>query len=513
MTRLPVLRGLLVLFAALPAFGQSPAPVTVDVRFPDLEKHTTSVRVTIPANGTDAVEWMMPIWSPGFYRVENYAGKLRDLTAAGPDGTALAVEQPQKYRWKVKTGGAASVTVSYTLDCTGRSVTTNWVGPDYAVLNGPATFLCPVGGEKRPFEVSLTLPDGWTKSATGLDPTPDGKAHSYRAPDYDTLVDSPIAAGKIAVTSFDVEGSTIYLAAFGDTTAWDGAKVAPDVEKIVRENRRLWGELPFKRYVFLVACRGGGGGLEHLNSTLVSTNAAALRTPRGYLSWLGFVSHEYVHAFNVKRLRPVELGPFDYEKEPITASLWIAEGLTSYYGDLGVARAGLDTPEGYLARLSGKITQLQNAPGRLLQSLEQSSKEVWTNSTSGVGANSKTVSYYVKGEVAGFLLDAKIRSATGGQQSLDDVMRLAYKRYSGAKGFTPDEFRKCGEEVAKADLAGWYKSVIASPGEVNYVEALDWFGLRFAETEQMGNRKPWKLEIRPDASAEQNKHFQDWLRP
>lgn len=513
MTRHAIRLGLWFVLCSGPAFGQAPPPVSVSVSYPDLEKHVAAVRVTVDAGGRDSVEWMMPVWSPGFYRVENYAGKVRELKATGPDGTVLSVDQPKKNRWTVKSAGVKAVTVSYLLDCTGRSVTTNWVGPDYAVLNGPATFLCPVGSEKRPFDVALTLPAAWPKSATSLDPAPAGNLHQYRAPDYDTLLDSPIVAGKLDVTSFDVAGSTHEVVAFGDTAAWDGAKAAADLKKLAKENRRLWGELPFKRYVFLFACRGGGGGLEHLNSTLVSTNAAGLKNPRGYQSWLGLTSHEYVHAFNVKRLRPVELGPFDYEKEPITPSLWISEGLTSYYGDLAVVRSGLDTPEGYLARLSGAITQLQSAPGRLLQSLEQSSKEVWTNSNSGVGANAKTVSYYVKGEVAGFLLDARVRTATGGKKSLDDVMRLAYKRYSGAKGFTPDEFRKTAEEVAGVPLADWYKTVVASPGEVDYGEAAEWFGLKVSQTDGQGGRKTWKLEARPDATAEQKKHFDDWLHP
>ena len=229
--------------------------------------------------------------------------------------------------------------------------------------------------------------------------------------------------------------------------------------------------MPFKRYVFLFACRGGGGGLEHLNSTLVTTNAAgllAVYTPCVFR----LVKHEYVHAFNVKRLRPVELGPFDYEKEPTTPSLWISEGLTSYYGDLGLARAGLDTPEGYLARLSGKVTQLQNSPGRLLQSLEQSSKEVWRNSNSGIGANAKTVSYYVKGNVVAFLLDAHIRRLTNGAKSLDDGIRLAYSRYGGDRGFTAAELRATFEEVAGANLKPWFTKAIGTAGELDYGEML-----------------------------------------
>jgi predicted metalloprotease with PDZ domain len=307
-----------------------------------------------------------------------------------------------------------------------------------------------------------------------------------------------------------VDGSKHYLVNAGDAGRWDGQRAAADVEKIVREHRRLWGFLPFKRYVFLCVFRQGGGGLEHQNSTLVTTNPAGMQNPGRYLSWLGLVSHEYFHAFNVKRLRPVELGPFDYEKEARTPSLWVSEGLTTYYGELIVARAGLGTPRDFLARLSSHIEAVQKSPGRLLQTLEQSSSEVWTNSTSGVGVNStKSVSYYDKGAVVGFLLDARVRSATDGAKTLDDVMKLAYKRYSGERGFTPEQFRATAEEVAGVALKEWFKKAIASTEELDYTEALDWFGLRFATPEGPQAVKTWKLDIREDATEAQNSHLRE----
>src|SRR5262249_47232478 len=266
--------------------------------------------------------------------------------------------------------------------------------------------------------------------------------------------------------------------------------------------RCTWGFLPFKRYLFLCVFRPGGGGLEHLNSTLLTCNAASMRTPASYLSWLVFVSHEYFHAFNVKRLRPIELGPFDYEKEPRTPGLWVAEGFTCYYDALLTARAGLSTPGDFLARLSGNIDRLQKTPGRLEQTLEQASLNVWTSSFSGIGGGDKMVSYYVKGPVVAFLLDAKVRRATKGAKTLDDVMRLAYQRYSGAKGFTPEQFRKTTEEVAGVDLQAWFEKAVSSTEELDYAEALVWFGLRFAPGDATA-KKAWRLEIRDGATEAQ----------
>jgi predicted metalloprotease with PDZ domain len=491
--------------------AQAVEPITYVVRFPAPDAHVAEVEAIYPTGGRASIELMMPVWSPGFYRVEDYASQVQELSAQTPDREPLAVEKPRKNHWKIQTDGARRVVVSYKLRCESRSVTTNWVGDDMAVLNGAATFLTLVEDGKRPHDVRLELPAKWERSISGLDAAPDDRADHYRAADFDTLIDSPIVAGNPEVHEFDVDGSKHVVVNAGDFAGWDGKKAAADLEALVREHRRMWGFLPFRRYVFQCVFRRGGGGLEHRNSTLLTAGAGAMRTPGSYLSWLDFVSHEYFHAFNVKRLRPVELGPFDYENGPRTTGLWVAEGITSYYDGLLTSRSGLATPRDFLARLSGNIDRLQKSPGRLVQTLEQASLDVWTSSFSGVGGNDKTISYYVKGPVVAFLLDAKLRQASEGAKSLDDVMRLAYERYSGEKGFTADQFRQTAEEVAGVDLKAWFTKAITSTEELDYAEALDWFGLRFAPGD--GDAKTWRLEVREDATAAQRERLQAWLGP
>lgn len=486
-------------------------PIVFTVRFPAPGKHLAEVEASYPAEARASIELMMPIWTPGFYRVENYAGQVQQLSARTADQQTLAVEQPKKNRWTIRTAGATRVVVSYTLKCESRSVTTNWVGDELAVLNGAATFPTLVETVKRPHEVRLELPPSWKQSMTGLERAPGGRENHYRAVDFDTLVDSPIVAGNLDVREFDVDGSKHVVVDAGDVAGWDAARAANDYEKLIREHRRMWGFLPFKRYVFLCVFRRGGGGLEHCNSMLVTSSAAAMRTPATYVSWLNFIGHEYFHAFNVKRLRPVELGPFDYEKEPRTTGLWVAEGITSYYDGLLTTRAGLATTRDFLAALSGEIDRLQKSPGRLQQTLEQASLDVWTSSFSGIGGGNKTVSYYVKGPVVAFLLDARVRQATRGARSLDDVMKLAYARYSGEKGFTAKQFRQTAEDVAGVDLRGWFKKSVGSTEELDFTEALDWFGLRFAPGSD--GTKTWKLEVRHDATSAQRDRLKAWLGP
>ncbi len=493
---------LLVAQAFGPAAAQTAAPIAYTITFPAAQSHLADVEATFPTDGRASLDLMMAIWSPGFYRVEDYATRVREISARTSTGSPLTVEHAQKNRWRVDVHGASAVVVSYRVFCNERSVTTNSVSDDYAVLTGAATFITLADGTARPHDVWLELPAGWARSMTGLEPAADGAPNHYRAADFDTLVDSPIVAGNPVVHDFDVDGSAHHLVEIGDVGDFDGARAARDVKKIVEAHEKLWGGLPFERYDFLLVFRQGGGGLEHGNSMLATTQSATTHTDTGYLRWLNFISHEYCHAFNVKRLRPVELGPFDYEHEPHTPSLWISEGLTSYFGELAVARAGLSTPQNVLASLSQKIGQLQNAPGRLVQTLEQASMDVWTSEgISGVNTNATTsVSYYIKGQIVGFLLDANVRRATNGSKSLDDVMRLAYRRYGGARGFTPEQFRATASEVAGADLSGWFRRSVASTEELDYADALDWFGLQFAPG-------GWTMEARADATAEQRAHL------
>lgn len=511
--------GLLALVASdahIPA-AQSLDPIVYTIRAPAPDTHIAEVEASVPTGNQASIELMMAVWSPGFYRVENYAARIQDFTARTPDGASLHVEQPAKNRWRIASLGAPAVIIAYHLLCSGRSVTANWVGTDLAVLNGPATFVTLVEPVKRPSEVRLELPPVWKQSMTSLDAAPDGLPNHYRAPDYDTLADSPIVAGNLTIHEFAVDGSRHYLVDLGDVGQWDGQQAAQQVRKFVQEDRRFWGFLPFKKYVFLNVFRQGGGGLEHLNSTLLTASSTSA-TPT--VRWLKFVSHEYFHAFNVKRLRPIELGPFDYENPPHTPSLWISEGVTTYYGDLAVDRSGvgasesLSSADDFLSGMSGAIRQLQNSPGRLVQTLEQASLDVWTASNSGVGGNANTtVSYYTKGLVAGFLLDARIRHATNDVKSLDDVMRLAYKRYGGARGFKPEEFQATASEVAGVDLSAWFAKTLVSTEELDYSEVLDWYGLRFAQADRPDPAKAWTIEIRADATDAQKHHLEHLMAP
>ncbi len=493
------LLGTLAARADDPKPAKPPAPtvpaIRFTVRFPAPESHYAEVVAAIPTAGAADVELMMPVWTPGSYLVREYARNVEGLTAqAATGGPALGVSKTRKNRWKVATGGAPMIHLSYRVYCRELGVQSNWVDAGFAMLNGACTFITLVDKTPRVHEVALVPPPGWLRSITGLPAAPGTSPHHYVAADFDTLVDCPIYLGNPAVYEFVVDGKTHLLVNEGEGGVWDGPKSARDVESIVRAARGLWGQLPYDKYVFFNMLVESGGGLEHKNSTLLMASRWATRTRPSYLGWLGLVSHEYFHTWNVKRLRPVELGPFDYESEILTKSLWLAEGVTSYYDLLLVRRAGLCTVGEYLdgnpvtgndvPEPKSDIENLQETPGRLVQPLETASYDSWIKYyRRDENSVNTSISYYTKGAVAGFLIDAKVRQATDGAKSLDDAMRLAYTRFSGEKGYTPEQFRATVSEVAGTDLAAFFVRLLETTEELDYAEALTWYGLRFKSTE------------------------------
>ena len=499
-----------VALAAAPSFitARALAPISYTIRFPDPASRTFVVDMVVPTDKRDAVDLMMAVWSPGFYGLQNYADRVSNFAATASDGTALAVTKPKPSRWTVTTGGRASINVSYTLAAPRGSNLSNGVTETSAVIIGPSTYITLVEpkGTRRAADVKLELPAAWTGSMTSLDAASDRKPNHYSAPDYDTLADSPILAGvDLFTTPFTVGGIQHYWTYLGKAE-WDGAKVASALTPLIEEHIRFWNGLPFKKYAFLNIVTGGGGGsgVEHLNSVAITTGGREPVDQTARFRNAAFISHEYFHAMNVKRLRPIELGPFDYENAPVTTGLWVGEGLTSYFGDLLAARAGMGSADDYLFLESRHITDLQTRqPGRLFQTIEQASAQMFER----IPAD-RRVDYYVKGPVVGLVLDAHIRKLTDNKRSMDDVMRLEYKRYSGARGYTAGDFNRTVSEAAGVDVSALLHKLIATTEEVDYAEMLDWFGLRFVTGDPA---KAWTLEVRPDATPAQKQHFASFL--
>jgi len=465
-----------------PLHAQTLEPVRYTVSFPAPLTHYVEVEATYPTDGQPSIDLMMPVWTPGSYLVREYSRNVEALTATGSNREPLRVEKTRKNRWRVQTKGARSIDVHYRVYAHELSVRTNWVDDEYALLNGAPTFITPLAMLNRPHEVRVVLPGAWSRSVS---PMPAGAApNSFRAADYDTLVDSPIVCGNPAIYDFTVAGKPHYLVDIAERGVWDGKRAVQDLATIVQKTTDFWGFVPYDSYYFFNIIGGNGGGLEHKSSTVLNPKRESTGTREDYLAWLSTASHEFFHAWNVKRLHPIELGPFDYENEVYTRSLWFVEGVTDYYADLQIRRAEISTIDEYLAALSAEIARLQTTPGRFIQPAEQASYDAWIKYyRPDENSINTSISYYTKGLVIGFLLDAKIRHLTNGARSLDELMRSMYQRFSGPYGFTPDDLRTAAVEIVGAahgpELRRWFEKTLETTDELDYAEALDWYGLQF----------------------------------
>jgi predicted metalloprotease with PDZ domain len=469
-------------------------PVRYRVSFPAPQTHYLSVEAWLPIEAKDEVEVFLPVWTPGSYLVREYSRNIEAISVLDEDGKPLEFAKSRKNRWRVQTNRNTAIRFSYQVYCREMSVRTNWVEESFALINGAPTFVTTAECLGREVEIGFVLYSGW-QVVTGLRQEGD----HYAADDYDMLVDSPVLCGNPKLYYFDVDGIPHTLANEGEAGVWDGVKSTNDTLAIIQKHRDHWGGLPYSKYVILNLQNEANGGLEHSNSMTLMTSRWATRTPKAYLNWLHLVSHEFFHVWNVKRLRPVELGPFDYENENYTRSLWVAEGITDYYASLVVRRAGLSTVDEYLATLSEIIGRLQSTPGRLVQSAEMASFDAWIKLyRPDENSGNTTISYYTKGTVVAWLLDARIRKITKQSQSLDSLIRLAMTRFSGEFGFKSAEFKALASEVAGEDLTDFFRQAVESVEELDYTEALDWFGLRFNAPDRSKNAGVLGAETRAD---------------
>ncbi|MCB9677223.1 MAG: M61 family metallopeptidase [Alphaproteobacteria bacterium] len=477
-----------IVFAALAA------PPQYTVSFPDHQAHMVQVEAVLPASGGQA-ELFMATWTPGSYLIREFARNVEGLEALGPDG-ALPVEKTSKNRWVVQTGDLDAFTLRYRVYCRTMNVRECFVDSDFAVLNGAPTFIVPADLQ-GPYAITVERPAGWEVTMTQLSPD---DADAFTAPTYDLLVDSPIVVGNPTRNAFTVDGVEHVLVDFPAVEPWNSAKAATAVERVAKELHRFWGQLPYDRYLYLNLLGEAGGGLEHLGSTLLITSRFGTREDDAFERWLGLVAHEHFHAWNVKRFRPAALGPFDYENEVYTESLWVAEGFTSYYDDVLLARAGLIDRDEYLTRMGTNLSTLESTPGRLEQPIARASHDAWIKYYRGDENTVNTaISYYTKGAVVAWVIDARIRKLTNGARSLDDAMRLAYTRFSGDAGYTPEQFVAVLSEVAGADLAPFVHTLAETTEEVDLSEALEVFGLVREPEASDGPPAPW-LGVSVDGS-------------
>lgn len=462
--------------------------ITYTLSLPNPVQHLLDVTVELDARGLDAIDLVMPAWTPGSYLLREYARHVQDFHAR-VDGRPASWRKVAKGTWRIDTRGADTVIAQYRVYGYELTVRTNHVDGGHAHVIPAATFMYVDGCQNQAVRVVVEPPPGWS-IATGLNweggasdpsvPWPGAGAASFTAEDFDHLVDSPFEIGTHRLLAFEVDAKPHRIVVWGHGNE-DDARLVRDARRIVEAQRSFWGGLPYEHYTFFLLLGGktASGGLEHRNSTSLLLPRFIFRPAKSYERYLSLVSHEFFHTWNVKRLRAEGLGPFDYTRELYTTLLWAMEGITEYYTDLLLVRAGLFTPERYLERLADDIVQLQTTPGRKVRSLECASFDAWIKFyRPDENTVNTSISYYLKGALVALLLDLELRTRTAGQASLDTVMRWLYKRYpSTGPGVPPEGYREAIRAVANLDLDTFWERYIAGTEELPFADAFAQIGV------------------------------------
>jgi predicted metalloprotease with PDZ domain len=473
------------LLAAAPfAFAQpNPPTLAFTVSMPQPANHTFHVIFRADGLKGELQDFKMPVWSPGYYGIGDYSRNVSNFRVQDAGGHALPFEKVSKNTWRVAAGNAPSIVLNYDVFGATSFAANTYLGEDRAYISPSGMFVHIPSMAQHPVTVAIQLPPNWKQIATGLEPVK-GKINTFSATNFDVLYDCPILIGNQEYLQFEVKGVPHYVAMENVADTVDRPKMVADLKKMVTAATQLIGDVPYQHYTFLMMGRGNGG-IEHLNSASIQFNGDSISTPKGYLSWLSYVCHEYFHNFNVKRIRPIALGPFNYDMENLTNMLWVSEGLSVYYEDLVLVRAGLMTREQYLDKMQAEMGTFENAPGHHYQSATESSWNTW-NTGSGVGGDrNTTISYYNNGAMLGAMLDLKIRDASKNRKSLDDVMRGLYQTYYLRKnrGFTDAEFRQECENAAGVDMAE-VLSYASTTTDVDYAKYFANAGLKLATATQ-----------------------------
>lgn len=465
---------ILLLASAVTGRAQQPAEYLVRVEDPSSQLY--HVEAELPATG-EITLLSLPAWTPGAYHIENYARYVRNFAAAAAGGRALHWDRLDKDTWRIFSRGASHIRVSFDVLADNPTLEGSLLRPDFGFLNGTNLFVYPETGFEFPARVRFELPAGW-RVATELKES--GEPGVYLAADYHELVDNPTFVGHFAIDSVMADGVWTRLAVYPGEYLRDPARqmMLDALQKIADYAHDLFGEPPYERYTTFFYLYPGEpryrGGLEHANSHFDIAPAVEMENPeRAVRGTYGLLSHEYYHAWNVKRIRPVEMWPYRYDREQYTPLLWVSEGFTSYYGPLILVRTRLTDEATFWATMQGNISDVEDLPQT---SVEDVSLATWIRPIPVSGGY-----YYDKGALIGLLLDIKIRSATRNRYSLDDVMaRLYHEHYERGRGFTTEDLLGyVAEYIGGAEMQAFYRDHIDGRVPLPYREVFELAGMSY----------------------------------
>jgi predicted metalloprotease with PDZ domain len=471
----------MVIAAELEPSNMEGAAMKVGVRYwVDVEEraqHLLGVGAAVSdTRAGEKVRFRLPVWTPGSYLVREYSRLIQDEKAFDGQRQPLKVVQTDKRTWEV-TAGDSGVMLQYRVYCNELSVRTNHANSSHVFILPAATFCAVEGRESMAAEIDFCIPQSW-RTFTSLEAGP--REGSFVARDFDELVDSPMELGPHAHLEFSAAGAPHTFAVWGNGD-WDLARICGDTAQIVEEAARIFGgTVPYARYLFVLhSAAGARGGLEHLASCILGWSPTRFRALTDYEDFLRLVAHEFFHVWNIKRIRPKVLGPFDYGSENYTRTLWLHEGGTVYYDGIIPVRAGVVRVSTWLADLADSIKRMEQTPGRFHESAADASFNAWVKLyRPHEHSHNTTISYYNKGELICLCLDAEIRKQTGHASSLDAAMAHLYALTAPPKpGYDETALIGLLEEATGTSLRSFADRFVFGTEDPPLADALAFYGL------------------------------------
>jgi len=480
---------IILLFFIMLNNAQAQNAINFKLSFSQPQAHYVDVEMTIENIKAKATRIKMPVWAPGSYLVREFSKNVESFKVNNANGKPVSFTQISKNSWEINTLNINKIIITYKVYAFEVSVRTSFVDADRAFLSSPDIFMYVNNQLAQPTTVKIIPFAGWKKISTALETIPQ-KPNTFYAKNFDELYDSPIEIGNQDIFYFDAAGVNHEVAMVKGGN-YDANKLMKDMAKIVEVATHIFGENPNKRYVFIIHnYASGGGGLEHKNSTVLGATRLAYNDEDSYKGFLSLVAHEYFHLWNVKRLRPIALGPFNYDKENYTTNLWIAEGFTAYYEDKICLKSGIINQKEFLQKLEKDINAIANQPGNKVQTVSEASFNAWIKYyRPNENSTNSSISYYNKGALLAAVLDLTIIHNTEGKLSLDDAMSYAYNQYYTKlkRGYTDAEFKAVLEKFTGKSLDFIYDNYINGTEDIDFMTYLGFAGFGIVDS-NAGNK-------------------------
>lgn len=464
---------------ALSILAACSAPVFADVNYAlnisQPEHHLGDVNVEFPKTAQSFLDVKLPAWRTGRYEILNLANGVRYFKASDDEGNELKWEKIDHSTWRVHLNEPTEVNIDYQVYANELGKRARHIDDSHAFIDASGFFMFSESFRQEPVTVELNVPKAW-RSVSGMENYKN--KHSFKASDYDVLVDSPIETGINELRTFKVNGREYELVVWGEGN-YDIELMLTDLKKLVATGNVIWDSYPYERYVFMVhATSGAGGATEHLNSTIIQRPRDRFAKREDYLGFISTAAHEFIHTWNVKAYRPKGLAPYDYTNINYSKLLWIAEGSTSYFEDHLLVRSGIQTTDEFFKVLSKTINRHLTTPGREVQSASETSFDKWINQ-GGDHARNYSTNIYLEGSLLSMALDIDLLENSQGKISYKDVHNELYKQHKLPAGFTEQDVLAILKQLSGRDYSAWWQENVSTPASLDFDELLAKVGLSF----------------------------------